>query len=151
HQDLPRRVADGSFRHDLFFRLNVFQVHLPALRDRPEDIPLLADHFLRRFEPRALPLLPATLHFLTGLPWLGNVRELRNALEHAAIVSRGGPLLPEHFPTLITSPGPAHTVDQLAAIVRRWLNERIRDNLPEAPAGLYAELLRCVEPVLLDE
>ena len=52
HQDLARRVAEGHFRHDLFFRLNVFQVHLPPLRERPEDIPVLAEHFLRRFEPR---------------------------------------------------------------------------------------------------
>jgi two-component system nitrogen regulation response regulator GlnG len=151
HQDLQRRVADGSFRHDLFFRLNVFQVHLPPLRERPEDIPLLAEHFLRRFEPRALPLLPATAQFLMGLPWFGNVRELRNALEHAAIVARGGPLRPEHFPTFVLGPGPINNVEQLAALVRQWLGERIKASQPEAPAGLYADLLRCVEPVLLEE
>jgi two-component system nitrogen regulation response regulator GlnG len=151
HQDLQRRVADGTFRHDLFFRLNVFQVHLPPLRERTEDIPLLAEHFLRRFEPRALPLLPETARFLAGLPWFGNVRELRNALEHAAIVARGGPLRAEHFPTFVLGPAPANTVEQLAATVRQWLKERIQEKAPEAPAQLYADLLRIVEPVLLDE
>src|SRR5260370_10353443 len=80
HQDLERRVADGSFRHDLFFRLHVFQIHLPPLRERREDILPLAEHFLRRIEPRALPLLPPTGAFLTAQPWPGNVPELRNAL-----------------------------------------------------------------------
>src|SRR5579875_906615 len=67
HQDLTRSVAEGRFRHDLFFRLNVFQITLPALRERPEDIEPLAEHFLRRFEPRALPLLPQTVRFLQSL------------------------------------------------------------------------------------
>ena len=54
-------VAEGRFRHDLFFRLNVFRIHLPPLRERPEDIVPLAEHFLRRLDPRRLPLLPETL------------------------------------------------------------------------------------------
>ncbi len=149
HQDLSRRVAEGQFRHDLFFRLNVFQIHLPALRERTDDIPLLAEHFLRRFEPAALPLMPATIAFLQTLPWIGNVRELRNALEHAAIVSRGGPLLPEHFPTFSLSSSATTPTEQLTAALRIWLAERIKAG--ESPADLYPELLRCFEPVLLDE
>ncbi len=151
HQDLQRRVAEGSFRHDLFFRLNVFQVHLPALRDRREDIPALAEHFLRRFEPRAAPPPPATVTFLQGLPWFGNVRELRNALEHAAIVARGGPLLPEHFPPILASPGSLEPAEQLGAAVRRWAAGRIRESAPDGPGELYAEFLRCAEPALLAE
>jgi two-component system nitrogen regulation response regulator GlnG len=151
HQDLTRCVAEGRFRHDLYFRLNVFEVALPPLRDRPGDIEPLAEHFLRRFEPRALPLLPATLRFLQGLPWLGNVRELRNALEHAAIVARGGPLLPEHFPTFAAAVGARTPAEQLAAAVRQWLADRVRAAGTSAPEDLYAEVLRCVEPALLDE
>jgi len=151
HQDLARRVAEGHFRHDLYFRLNVFQLHLPPLRERGEDVPVLAEHFLRRFEPRALPLLPETVRFLQSLPWLGNVRELRNALEHAAIVARGGPLLPEHFPTFGLSLGGATPAEQLAAAVRVWLAEQMRVAGAEAPADLYAELLRGIEPALIDE
>ncbi|HEV3255952.1 MAG TPA: sigma-54 dependent transcriptional regulator [Gemmataceae bacterium] len=151
HQDLPRRVAEGTFRHDLYFRLNVFQIHLPPLRERPDDVLPLAEHFLRKFEPGALPLLPETVEFLTGQPWLGNVRELRNALEHAAIVARGGPLLPEQFPRVAPAVAPGDSAEQLADSVRRWLAERVQKAVPGPPANLYADLLGCVEPVLLAE
>jgi two-component system nitrogen regulation response regulator GlnG len=151
HQDLARRVAEGHFRHDLFFRLNVFQIHLPPLRERGEDMLLLAEHFLRRFEPRLLPILPQTARHLLSLPWFGNVRELRNALEHAAIVARGGPLLPEHFPALMSSASPTNVADQLAATVRQWLAERLSQSGASDPAHLYLDLLRSVEPALLDE
>jgi two-component system nitrogen regulation response regulator GlnG len=150
HQNLESKVADGSFRHDLFFRLNVFQIHLPPLRERREDILSLAEHFLRRLEPQALPLLPATARFLVGLPWLGNVRELRNALEHAVIVGRGGPLLAEHFP-VGPGIGPESPREELAAAVLKWLSERIKAAGAAAPANLYEELLQCVEPPLLEE
>jgi len=151
HQDLPHLVAENRFRHDLFFRLNVFQVHLPPLRERREDILLLAEHFLRRFEPRALPLLEETAHLLTALPWLGNVRELRNALEHAAILARGGPLLPAHFPSFATGGSPVQKAERLAEMIRQWLVDRIQECRPAPPANLYAELLRCVEPALMEE
>jgi two-component system nitrogen regulation response regulator GlnG len=151
HQDLTRSVAEGHFRHDLYFRLNVFEVALPPLRDRVSDIEPLTEHFLRRFEPRALPLLPQTLRYLQSLPWFGNVRELRNALEHAAIVSRGGPLLPEHFPSFSADPLAHSPAEQLAAAVRKWVAEKVRAAGTAAPQELYAELLRCVEQPLLEE
>ncbi len=151
HQDLTRRVADGQFRHDLYFRLNVFQIALPPLRERVEDIEALAEHFLRRFEPRSLPLLPETLHYLQSLPWFGNVRELRNALEHAAIVARGGPLMPGHFPTFTVDPSGRSPSEQLAASVRSWLADRVRASGATSPNNLHAELLHVVEPALLGE
>jgi len=152
HQDLSRRISEGAFRHDLFFRLNVFQIHLPPLRERTEDIVALAEHRLRRFEPRSLPLLPETVKFLTSQPWLGNVRELHHALEHAAIVARGGPLLPEHFPSSAPSTGSTTTpADRLAATIRLWVAQRIKENGGKAPTQLYDDLLHCLEPALLDE
>jgi two-component system nitrogen regulation response regulator GlnG len=149
HQNLERKVAEGAFRHDLFFRLNVFQIHVPALRDRRDDIVPLTEHFLRRLEPRALPLLPATAAFLTNQSWLGNVRELRNALEHAVIVARDGPLLQEHFPA---SPGFAaqSPEQQLATALLYWLEDRIRAAGKE-PHNLYEQLLQAVERPLLEE
>jgi two-component system nitrogen regulation response regulator GlnG len=150
HQDLERKVAAGEFRHDLYFRLNVFRIHLPPLAERREDIVPLAEHFLRRLEPAALPLVAATVQYLLEQPWPGNVRELRNALEHAVIVARGGPLLPEHFPASSTLT-PLSAACGLADAVRRWLDDRIRAAAPASPADLYAELLRQVEPPLLDE
>jgi two-component system nitrogen regulation response regulator GlnG len=149
HQDLARCVAEGRFRHDLYFRLNVFGISLPPLRERGDDVIVLAEHFLRRFELRALPLSAETARFLRSQPWFGNVRELRNALEHAAIIARGGPLLPEHFPTSGASPGPASPAEEIASGVRKWLADRLRDGAE--PTDLYAELLRLVEPALLDD
>jgi two-component system, NtrC family, nitrogen regulation response regulator GlnG len=151
NQDLARCVAEGKFRHDLFFRLNVFQIALPPLRERPEDVEPLAEHFLRRFDPRVLPLPAATVRFLQGQPWYGNVRELRNALEHAAILARGSPLLPEHFPRLTSPTGAGSPAEQLANAVRLWLAERTRNSAKTPPGDLYTELLHCVEPPLLDE
>jgi two-component system nitrogen regulation response regulator GlnG len=145
HQDLSRRVEEGAFRHDLFFRLNVFQVHLPPLRERSEDIPLLVQHFLPRLStgPAAVPA--ETLQHLMTLPWPGNVRELRNALEHAVIVAQGGPLQPEHFPASALS---QNAPEQVSAAVRQWLVQRLAQ---ATPSGLYAELLRLTESALLDE
>ncbi len=150
HQDLPRRVAEGAFRHDLFFRLNVFQIHLPPLRERPEDLLPLAEHILRRCEPRALPLAPPAEKYLREQPWPGNVRELRNALEHAAILARGGPLLPEHFPRH-APPAGASAAERLAEVVKDWVADRLRQSGGKEPADLYAGLLRGVEPALLEE
>lgn len=151
HQDLERRIAEGAFRHDLFFRLNVFQIHLPPLRQRRDDIVPLAEHFLRRLGATALPLLPQTIAFLTVQPWLGNVRELRNALEHAVIVARNGPLLPEHFPVVKAGTSPQSAAEQMDAAVRAWSAERLAATPGIAPADLYQEMLKRVEPALLDE
>jgi two-component system nitrogen regulation response regulator GlnG len=151
HQDLAMKVGQEQFRHDLFYRLNVFQIHVPPLRDRPTDIPLLAEHFLRRFEPRAWPLLEATLHHLASMPWQGNVRELRNALEHGAIVSRGGPILSEHLPVFTVKPMMHKPGEQLAATVRLWLAERLQSLAGSEPSNLYSEMLEHIEPALLED
>jgi two-component system nitrogen regulation response regulator GlnG len=151
HQDLQRRVAEGNFRHDLFFRASVFQSHIPPILERGEDILPLAEHFLSLFEPRALPLEADTARFLTELHWFGNVRELRNALEHAVIVARGSPLSPHHFPPLLSAPSAQSSSEALASLVQKWLQERIAASSPLPPANLFSELLECVEPALLQE
>jgi two-component system nitrogen regulation response regulator GlnG len=151
HQDLASKVAQDQFRHDLFFRLNVFPIHVPPLRDRPSDIPLLAEHFLSRFEPRARALPEATLFHLAALPWFGNVRELRNALEHAAILARWGPILPEHLPSFTVKPQSRKPEEQLAATVRQWLTDRLQNLAGQEPSNLYSELLQLVEPALLED
>jgi len=89
--DLATRISQGSFREDLFYRLNVIQMILPPLRDRREDIPALAEHFLTRAAAkleRTLRLSPAALERLLRYPWPGNVRELENAIARAAILAR---------------------------------------------------------------
>jgi two-component system nitrogen regulation response regulator GlnG len=148
HSDLLKQVNAGQFRHDLYFRLNVFEVHLPALRDRPDDIPLLTDHFLRRFGANPS-VSEETIAHLRSRTWPGNVRELRNALEHAAIVARGGPLLPDHFPPPAAVGGAESVAEKIGSLVRDWVRERSQGKTE--PAELYDELLKCVEPALLDE
>src|SRR5262249_39085674 len=91
--DLPGAVGQGRFRAVLFFRLNVFPIHVPALRERREDIPGLVQHFLHHFARRmgrsAVDVNPATLQLLMAYHWPGNVRELENIVERAMIVTTG--------------------------------------------------------------
>jgi Nif-specific regulatory protein len=98
NQDLTAGVQAGSFRTDLFYRLNVFPIRLPPLRERPDDIALLAHYFVRRFaerqHKRAPQLSPASLERLTGYVWPGNVRELQNVVERAIILCRDGVIEP---------------------------------------------------------
>lgn len=103
NRDLEADMQAGRFRSDLFYRLNVIQLHLPPLRDRPEDIPLLVDRFLadhaaaRGEAPKRL--APEVAGLVQQYPWPGNVRELENALERAVILTRGEVIGPEALPT----------------------------------------------------
>jgi DNA-binding NtrC family response regulator len=101
NRDLPRMVADGRFREDLFYRLNVMSVRVPPLRERAEDVPVLATHFLGAFgqefgKPFA-GFSEVAMRRLQAHSWPGNVRELRNTIERAALLTGGGSILPEHL------------------------------------------------------
>lgn len=103
NQKLEERVAQGGFRRDLFFRISVFPVTLPALRTVPENIPGLVHSLLKFLTSREIEVDPAVYELLAGYSWPGNVRELRNVLERALVLSQGR-LLPEHFQILKDSP-----------------------------------------------
>ncbi len=108
NRDLSQMVEQGTFREDLFFRVNTFEIHLPPLRERKDDIPelaqaLLARHLKRREAPAGI-LAPATLEVLKQHEWTGNIRELANALEHAVILSDGQAIQPEDLPDGVGSP-----------------------------------------------
>ena len=100
--DLEKAMSEGKFREDLYYRLKVFEISVPPLRERKEDIPLLSQHFLHQYtqslrkEIRAL--APETLAVLIEHDWPGNVRELENAIEHAVIVQKGQVILPSSLP-----------------------------------------------------
>jgi DNA-binding NtrC family response regulator len=97
---LEQAVERGEFRADLFYRLNVVRLHIPPLRDRPEDVPALLTHFARQVAGRVghpVSITPSALGALTHHDWPGNVRELRNAVERAAVLGTGGPLEPRDF------------------------------------------------------
>jgi DNA-binding NtrC family response regulator len=102
NRDLRERVKSGSFREDLFYRLNVVQLEVPPLRVRKSDIPLLAHHFLRRFaeenERDIRGFTDEALRTLLGYPWPGNVRELENAIERAVVMCQGTHVGAEHLP-----------------------------------------------------
>ena len=102
HQSLEKMVKLGKFREDLFYRLNVIRVDIPPLRERREDIPILATHFARKFArlPSQPPSLsPEAMDLLLNFEWPGNIRQLENAIERASVTQRDGVIEPKHLPT----------------------------------------------------
>ncbi|QDT33211.1 sigma-54-dependent transcriptional regulator [Thalassoglobus polymorphus] len=154
NRDLDSMVADGTFRKDLYFRLNVYQIMIPPLRDRPEDIPLLADHFMKRIDPAGKVYLgKAASKELLSRPWLGNVRELRNTIEHAVIVTRSGEISADAFaaPMSITDSinKPASSLGQS---VRTWIQSQIDDQTSDGEiVNLFDRFLSESESVLITE
>jgi two-component system response regulator PilR (NtrC family) len=114
NQDLPRMVADGKFREDLFYRINVIPIHLPPLRDRDEDIPLLAEYFLEKYREQMSKdvhaLSQTAMDLLEAYDWPGNIRELENVIERAVALEESQTILPESLPEHIAkrvAKGPA--------------------------------------------
>jgi DNA-binding NtrC family response regulator len=97
NQDLPKMIREGKFREDLYYRLQVMRIHLPSLRERKNDIPLLARYVARRNGYDTLPLSKEAESFLMGYEWPGNVRELENAIQRALLLSRGAVITLEHL------------------------------------------------------
>ena len=163
NRDLEEEIRRGNFRGDLYYRLNVITLHLPPLRDRADDVPLLADYFLQRFAqgrgaetPR---LSEQTQEILRAYDWPGNVRELENALERAAVLSHGGEIDPATLPDRLTSQKAAPLVTdrlppnpQLEIIERAYIHwvlqaeggnkTRTAEVLGIDPSTLYRKLLR---------
>lgn len=153
HQDLRRRVAAGKFRHDLYFRLITFEIEIPPLRERRDDIRALAERFLDLLAAKSAStrpsLSPAATHDLENRHWYGNVRELRNALEHAVILAHGGQILPEHLPPPVSSSITAYAIeeDELDSLIQRWTEFHLQQS-PDA-TDIYSHFLKVVELPLL--
>jgi len=97
--DLIKAISNGAFREDLYYRLNVMHIVMPPLRSRKEDIPLLVNHFLEKFDPsRSKKISAEAMKILTRYNWPGNIRELQNVIERALIVCQGTEIQPVHFP-----------------------------------------------------
>ncbi|PQO41882.1 sigma-54-dependent transcriptional regulator [Blastopirellula marina] len=105
NRDLQEAIREGSFRSDLYYRLNVYTIHLPPLRERVEDIPLLVDHFLKKYgsqlERPMTAVAPETMDVLSRYAWPGNVRELQSAIQHALLEATGPVLVPAFLPASI--------------------------------------------------
>ncbi len=130
NKDLQRLVEEGTFRLDLFYRLNVFAIRLPPLRERREDIPLLVNHFLHKFATamnRPAPRISAkALDVLMEYPWPGNVRELENAIERAMLIYRDQEIQPSDFPFQSSGAAPSggQTLEEVEkAHIKRVLEE----------------------------
>ena len=163
NRDLEEEIRRGAFRGDLYYRLNVITLHLPPLRDRADDIPLLADYFLARFaEGRGLEpprLSDEVRDVLRSYDWPGNVRELENALERAAVLSNGAEIKPAALPDRLTTQKATPLVSdrlppnpQLEIIERAYIHwvlqaeggnkTRTAEVLGIDPSTLYRKLLR---------
>jgi DNA-binding NtrC family response regulator len=107
NRPLQRLVRQGRFREDLFYRLNVVKIDLPPLRERPEDVPLLAQHFTEKYArpgEAARQISPEAMELLLACRWPGNIRQLENAIERACVTARDGVIRPEDLPPELTAP-----------------------------------------------
>ena len=148
NRSLPDALAEGSFREDLYYRLNVFEVVLPPLRERPGDILPLAEHFAREFSPdRARRLSEPVEDLFLQHPWPGNIRELRNAIERAVILARGGVIHPEHLPPNIDPQGSEARTTPPAFRARAGasMHEMERDLIARTLAALDGNRTRAAE------
>jgi DNA-binding NtrC family response regulator len=107
NRDLAAAVKEGRFREDLFYRLNVVTIRIPPLRERREDVPLLADHFVAKYGRDRGAITPAARDLLVAYDWPGNVRELENVIERALALNAGGVIVPEDLPDRIRGAAPA--------------------------------------------
>ncbi len=134
NRELEAEVAAGRFREDLFFRLNVLEIHVPPLRERPADIIPLAHAFAREFGAGRTRLAPATIARIEAYGWPGNVRELRNAIERAVLMAHGDLILAEHLPRRVqAAPGandaqPAGGAGRMDEVERAVILQTLREN-----------------------
>jgi two-component system nitrogen regulation response regulator GlnG len=153
NRDLQALVARGTFREDLFYRLNVVSITLPPLRERQEDIPLLVDHFLRLYagEDRK-EVSPEALNCLLRYHWPGNVRELENVIKRACLLARTRLILPEHFPDAVQAAAGISRVEGLVGAPEgfgRAVRAELKRLGEERDGNLYDHILSLAEGPLL--
>ena len=139
NQDLQKAVVEGRFREDLYYRVNVIHVHLPPLRERREDVPLLAEHFLRKYsegvEKPVRSISHEALDVLSAHDWPGNVRELENAIERAVALEQSHVVLPESLPAQVRTKSSKGVGASYGAVGQR------SEGLPELKEGFDLEAL----------
>ena len=140
HQNLEKMVKEGTFREDLYYRLNVIRIELPPLRERPEDIAVLSAHFCEKYaRPGQNPpvLGPEAMQLLMDYPWPGNVRQLENAIERACITARDGTIVPANLPPDVARPQPSSRNTAQVDLARP-----LPDQLAEITASFEERYLR---------
>jgi transcriptional regulator with PAS, ATPase and Fis domain len=136
NKNLEKMVQEGSFREDLFYRLNVFTLHLPPLRERKEDIPLLVDYFLQKV-PKKVEISSVALQMLVAFSWPGNIRELENTIESASVIAENGYIEPAQLPGKITG-----AFNQNSRDVKLPTNIPLDERLKEIEKSMIIEALR---------
>jgi len=151
HQDLEERVHNGDFREDLFHRLNVIRVHVPALRDRREDIPMLIDHFLKSAASELgvdkKQLAADTQSYLNGLAWPGNVRQLENFCRWVTVMASGKEIHNEDLPPELKSSDNANINNNWEETLRAW----VEMNLVKGQSSILAEAVPRFERIMIEE
>ena len=159
NKDLLQEVKNGNFREDLYYRLNVIPIHLPALRERRNDIPLLARHFLSRFikeqDKEIQGFTPEAMRLLLDYNWPGNVRELENSIEHATVLAKGGLVEASDLPATVQAHGGHILTDRLPTIEEQeknllletlekcgWVKKEAAQHLGISRTALYDKLKR---------
>ena len=151
NRDLEAMMREGRFREDMFYRLNVVTLALPPLRERRDDISLLADHFLAKYAAdlgeRAI--APEAMDRLRGYDWPGNVRELENVIQRAMVMTTAGVILPEHLPIAPVSAAASVTAAAtLEDVIEQKLAECVRGLRSRSRANLYSLIVTLVEKPL---
>jgi formate hydrogenlyase transcriptional activator len=148
HRDLEGMILKGEFRSDLYYRLNVFPISIPPLRERPEDIPLLVEHFVQeaaRKLTKTIDAIPSdTMAALTDYQWPGNIRELENVIERAVILSRGSILRVPHrdLQSRVTAGHSSEKLETLADVEREHIRAVLKQTrwVLSGPSGAAARL-----------
>jgi DNA-binding NtrC family response regulator len=153
HRDLKAWSEEGKFRSDLYYRLGVFTIHLPALRERSDDLPMLVEYFVRRFNRElnrdVREVSSEVMDRLRAYSWPGNVRELQSVVKQALLRATGGVLLPIFLPELSANPGTQAAGSPAAPAGERFLENLIDQRLGAGSTDLHAEVHLEVDRILL--
>ena len=120
NKDIKEEIASGRFREDLYYRLNVVPIHIPPLRERKEDIPLLVEHFLKKILDQAKKVTPEAMRILIDYPWKGNVRELENVVERVVLLTEKEEIIPAELPNEII--GYAEDIKEIPELTKEGIN-----------------------------
>jgi two-component system nitrogen regulation response regulator GlnG len=155
HRDLEARAAEEKFRPDLYYRLSVFTIHLPPLRERAEDIPLLARHYVERFSRELArevrEIAPEAMELLRSHPWPGNIRELQSVLKQAILQSKGTTLLPAFLPSRSPNGREPHgSTAPRASDLETFVRNRLRTNVEDIYADTHRYVDRILLPIMLE-
>ena len=160
HRNLEESIKEGSFREDLFYRLNIIPINLPPLRERKTDIPLLADHFLKQFNKTAIPktISDEAMQFLVNYSWPGNIRELANFIERMVVLSIGSTITPRDLPEKVLGDTPKEKWQPLeedeegnpAQILQQSLRQSFHVGIPEEGINLKKTVEEFEKELLLE-